>query len=446
MLFSLLSLGLTGCEELLDNSGDEKDKTENPDGGGSTEIPDDPDTSTLTPGEHQQRLEQIAQHFVAFFDPAEQQVMADALYNLSEYLSYDESMDVVPGPSPYGVRSLLERSGTLEILSSASKGSMTGALTLATRATDPDYLLTLDDYAGYEFVWNPSTEEWDEGEISGNRIRAAWDNAEVVVNWINSNQTYEIEVHEEVYVVYIPQQVEMLFQVGGQEQLYLLLQPNYADAYTIRPAVTMRLVGGFEVKVNASATRQGIGVTALMTKSGTHLLKATAEVAINDLTDTENWLEEVTDEYYGDSWTECFIGEYIYEQVKTGAFRLDILEATLCGEGNFRQLLDEFEDINDEESRDGCTLLCNLINEQVVAYLLYNDTQEKVADVKAQPMRDSYYDSWSGEYYDEYLPEPVLIFGDGSKFSIDSYFTENKFADLLDSIEELIQGYIALVD
>lgn len=78
--------------------------------------------------------------------------------------------------------------------------------------------------------------------------------------------------------------------------------------------------------------------------------------------------------------------------------------------------------------------ICALINNTVEFIALYNDTNEKIADVKTQPRRSVYND---GGYEDiDYEIDLVLVFPDGSKHVMQDYFTADSFEDLMNHLSE----------
>jgi hypothetical protein len=78
--------------------------------------------------------------------------------------------------------------------------------------------------------------------------------------------------------------------------------------------------------------------------------------------------------------------------------------------------------------------LCELINNTVEFVALYNDTNEKIADVKVQP-RISVRNDGDYEYVD-YEIDLVLVFSDGSKHVMQDYFTADSFEDLMNHLSE----------
>lgn len=137
--------------------------------------------------------------------------------------------------------------------------------------------------------------------------------------------------------------------------------------------------------------------------------------------------------------------EYFVENVKSGAVQLDVLNVSFIAQGDFKNLYHKVEELDDIYGNDGYyddekekkyyNEVCDLINDNVKAVIIYNDTKEKIADVVMQVTSDSYYG------YNEYYIEPILLFPDGSKYAFEDYFTERAFGDLFDAIEELAEEF-----
>lgn len=89
LVFSLAGFSLVSCGD------DPADGPDNEQGtGGGEDKPGEDDKSTLTPGEHQKKLEDVAKQFVAYFDAADHKELVESLAKLDSYL-YDEDEPIV---------------------------------------------------------------------------------------------------------------------------------------------------------------------------------------------------------------------------------------------------------------------------------------------------------------------------------------------------------------
>jgi hypothetical protein len=141
--------------------------------------------------------------------------------------------------------------------------------------------------------------------------------------------------------------------------------------------------------------------------------------------------------------------EYFIKNVTNGSIQIDILTLSIVAAGDFTGMYDQIEAIEDkynwwdetytvyDESQEKAYYeeICAIINNTVECVALYNDTNEKIADVKTQPRRSVYND---GGYEDiDYEIDLVLVFPDGSKHVMQDYFTAESFSRLLERLQEL---------
>ena len=85
LLFSVACFALTSCGD--DSADDKKNEQPTPpDGDDEDNRPDDGDISTLMPGEHQKKLEDVAKQFVANFNANDQKELIESLSKLSSYI------------------------------------------------------------------------------------------------------------------------------------------------------------------------------------------------------------------------------------------------------------------------------------------------------------------------------------------------------------------------
>lgn len=533
LTFSLLAFCCVSCGDDPAGSGSGNGNDDNDqNGGGSKPIED---VSTLTPGEHQTKLENIAKEFVGYFDAEDSRALIESLSKLDGYLNDDEEYGigipfyqsvyptsggefdltvhiprlyyeenpVIQSPSfvssvriektqnepevriiinvsaseshdaihisdSYGdlictiglypdlsARGMawFKSSGTLACLKQAAGFSGEAVAQFAIAATQPDYTINLNDYAGSVYTYNHETEDWDQTEVSGNTIIARWDDSEATLTWSNTTKTWEGDVdYDKNAKVYVPEEITVTVKVAGREELTLKVQPNLSSNYELAPYATMRLNGGYTFTVDADASRTGVRAAVTVAKNNTIIAASKGTLSINDLTDTSNWFDKETyswegwnGETYTEEWTSCVVDDYICDNAKTGEITLDVLSATIHAQGDIKKVVLGADEIDDTSSKNGATLLSALINANMTSFLLYNDENKKVADIVVQPYL-SYNEYWGGEMHEEWDQEPVLVFPDGSKFAFEDYFTSKKFSSLIDAIETLFDAYSSFVE
>jgi hypothetical protein len=184
-----------------------------------------------------------------------------------------------------------------------------------------------------------------------------------------------------------------------------------------------------------------------MKKGSKELISYNMAMAINDITDIEGWLIKVEEEWdgYVDEWYE-FDTERFGNSVKTGSFQINILDdVAIAASGDFLNIYDNMEELDEKYSdektyTDECV---KLINERVQAKMFYCGTNTALCDIVAQTTRDSYQDYVDGSYQTvyEYYVEPIMVFEDGTKFAFDTFFSESKFREVIDSFEKLVEDF-----
>ena len=420
-LCAAMALPMVSCE-LLENT-DPND----PDTPGQTDPnnPDDYDSnSNLTPGEHKAKLEDIALEFVDSFNVSDVEDAVNALFNLVDYLEY--------GDFPEYYSNMIK-----DVVYGVKNMSTANFMSFATRASE-DFVIDINDpdtnpYVGYSYTYDDY--EWVEKKTNDKSVKLIWDNAEATLAW-DTTKKFEYEFDDVNYIVYVPKNITFTLNIANREHVKAVVSTNVTDVKTLAPAVEVKINGGYVLNTSNSANSKGVESHSTIKKNGKTLMSAAAVVAINDVTDIDSWCKEIYCEECDENHYEFVSPEYFGNNIKTGSAQIDILSLSIVMSGDFRGLYDKYEDLEnkyDENSKKFYNEVCELINNSVAAVVVYNDTNEKVADVVAQV---AYYDDGYGA---EYYIEPILLFPDGSKYAFEDYFTERAFGDLLDKLEELAE-------
>ena len=367
--------------------------------------------STLTPGEHKAKLEDIAVEFIGYVDLADFEEISDALYCLAEYLEYDE--EYAYNELAMGIKNL----SPIHFQRFATRALEEVIIDI----NDPEY----NPLAGYVYEWNG--DEWEESKGQSHTIVVKWDDAVATASWgETTRQEWTFRELETKAVVYVPNSLTFSLKIDNKEHLNIVAKPNITDSKTLAPSVEVSLNGGYLISASVKADSHGLETHSSIKKGNKTLLNANTVVAINDFTDIDNWLK-----------TE---GEYFADQIKNGKVQIDILNLSIVGAGDFKDLLTDIDEITEglygdeydaERWRRKMEDVCDLVNEKVKLVIAYNDTDEKVADIVLQVSRDD----------EDYYVEPILLFPDGSKYAFENYFTETAFGDLIDAIEELADDF-----
>lgn len=368
--------------------------------------------STLTPGEHKAKLEDIAVEFIGYVDLADFEEILDTIYCLSEYLGYEE--EFAYNELAMGIKNL----SPIHFQRFATRALEEVIIDI----NDPEY----NPLAGYVYEWNG--DEWEESKGQSHTIVIKWDDAVATASWgETTRQEWTFRELEKKTIVYVPNSLTLNVKIDNKEHLNIVAKPNITDSKTLAPSVEVSLNGGYLISASVKADSRGLETHSSIKKGNKTLLNANTVVAINDFTDIDNWLK-----------TE---GEYFADQIKSGKVQIDILNLSIVGAGDFKDLLTDIDEITEglygdeydaERWRRKMEDVCDLVNEKVKLIIAYNDTDEKVADIVLQVSRDD---------KDDYYVEPILLFPDGSKYAFENYFTETAFGDLIDAIEELADDF-----
>lgn len=384
-----------------------------PESGNNTpgNVDDYNNASTLTPGEHKAKLEDIAVEFIGYVDLADFEEILDTIYCLAEYLEYDE--EYAYNELAMGIKNL----SPIHFQRFATRALEEVIIDI----NDPEY----NPLAGYVYEWNG--DEWEESKGQSHTIVIKWDDAVATASWgETTRQEWTFRELEKKTIVYVPNSLTLNVKIDNKEHLNIVAKPNITDSKTLAPSVEVSLNGGYLISASVKADSRGLETHSSIKKGNKTLLNANTVVAINDFTDIDNWLK-----------TE---GEYFADQIKSGKVQIDILNLSIVGAGDFKDLLTDIDEITEglygdeydaERWRRKMEDVCDLVNEKVKLVIAYNDTDEKVADIVLQVSRDD----------EDYYVEPILLFPDGSKYAFENYFTETAFGDLIDAIEELADDF-----
>ncbi|MBO7235357.1 MAG: hypothetical protein J6V05_02075 [Alistipes sp.] len=429
---------LSACEEGMPTQPQPGD-TENPDNPGTGEKPGD-STSPLTPDEHKQKLENIAIEFVDEFNTADFEALIGSLSYFEDLFEVDDEMVEVPGDEYID-----------ETTRALKSFSVAGVINAVTRASE-QFIFDINDE---DFDFNGAvidfTEDSEEPsfEYDGNlgECVVKWEDSVATFSWgeTKGQYTYIDEEEDVEYIVNIPAYINLSLKISGVEHLNINVEPNYTDNHTYAPKITIKLNGGYEIVCENIADNQKLSCAYSLSKNGKRLAGAVAAASIKDFTNPENWYYEYYDDYYNEYITEIAPDIYFEKNVTNGSIQIDILTLTLTAAGDFTGMYDKIEAIEDkynwwdetytvyDESQEKAYYndLCELINNTVEFVALYNDTNEKIADIKVQPRR-SVYDE--GDI--DYEIDLVLVFPDGSKHVMQDYFTADSFEDLMNHLSE----------
>lgn len=136
--------------------------------------------------------------------------------------------------------------------------------------------------------------------------------------------------------------------------------------------------------------------------------------------------------------------DYIYENYETiggnaSAVVSILTEAQLKGScSDISAMVRELDNLEWDSSIESARQEAAIYNKYITAGLTYDNATNFVAELEVVAYE-----------YDEYsfYTEPIIVFtSDGSRFSLEDYFTEENFGGLIDSFENLYNVYASYID
>lgn len=400
-----------------------------------------PPPSPLTPDEHKAKLETVGKDFIAKFNAEDHRTAVETIDYLIDILETsglfgeDDEDVVMPDPNP-GYNPMVQMLSSLRAV--AKSNSLTGLTTLAAEVDK----VSLADYAGV-YTYHESNEEWDKVDATG-KIELNFNNETCVLALtFEGGKDY---VYENT-AVNIPAKMTVSLKVAGSEQIGASVNTSLADNQKSADVeVKMTLNGGYAWELALNAKSNVITEVYKMSKNGEMLINSSAEITGQNLTDPDA-LES--------SEAEDLLSE--------GELSINIMDVVVKGQGDIKAIIKGVDAITESSSsKTGAQKEADIYNKYASMALYYSGGSEKVADVKMDIVKDEDdnnvgYDpapstgkmeqsangSTSYEYYDT---TPVLIFAsDGSKYDMETYFSEANFGSLIQSVKTLVNKYAAMV-
>lgn len=416
-LCAMALVSFTACNEPVEDKGPSAGNFEN---------------SELTPDAHKQRLEEIALDVLDVVDPADVEELAIALASLAERYEDEEGYEDIYALS-CAVRTL-SINGIVDVVTRASEQYIIDA-----NAEDFPYnglCLVIDEYG------EPYAEECEPGTC-----KVMWDNAVATFTWGENNGQYTMydEEYDEEYIVKIPSYINVSLAIDGVEHLNVNVEPNFTDKYTYAPNVVIKINGGYEIATQVDANSNKVGYAYSFSKDGQKIIGAAASVNVKGMTNPDNWYVEYYDEFWEEYVTYVDPSVYFVENATDAALQFDLLTLSILAVGDLDALFEKIEALEDKyviydeednynEAAEKALYeeFCKYLNKYLDIVAIYNDTQEKIADVVFQSRKIEDY-GWVN-----YTCEPILVFPDGSKFAFEDYFTADSFSTLVERISEIL--------
>ena len=386
---------------------------------------------SMTPDENKARLEEVGQKVIAKFKPEVQENLIKAVNDFQIYAN-DGNLEVYDKYAPAEFASQLA-----SVVKSTVEGANLGGI-MALAAPDSHLYEAARIYGIY--TYNGSS--WSRAE-STDKIEFRFTTEEgksVVVTAQASEGGTELTIEEETIV--IPQQVTAAVTIDGRTEFSANVRTscNFGSTVTVDIAID---ANGYVVKENVTVNPNSGSCSASFGIDGETIVAMNGTFTGNNLTNPDH----IYDNY------ETIVGN------ATAVVSI-LNEAQLKGScSDISAMVRELDNLVwDSSNIESARQEAAIYNKYITAGLTYDNATNFVATLEIAPYEyESSYttDVWNPDtqqyeqkvitnYY--YYTEPLIVFtSDGSRFSLEDYFTEENFGGLIESFENLYKIYAGYV-
>ena len=386
---------------------------------------------SLTPDENKARLEEVGQKVIAKFKPEVQENLIKAVNDFQIYAN-DGNLEVYDKYAPAEFASQLA-----SVVKSTVEGANLGGI-MALAAPDSHLYEAARIYGIYTYngsSWS-RTESTDKIEF---RFTTEGGKS-VVVTAQASEGGAELTIEGETIV--IPQQVTAAVTIEGRTEFSANVRTscNFGSTVTVDIAIN---ANGYVVKENVTVNPNSGSCSASFGIDGETIVAMNGTFTGNNLTNPDH----IYDNYETIVGNATAVVSILNEaQLKGSCSDISAMVHELYNL--------EWDSSNIESSRQEAAIY----NKYITAGLTYDNATNFVATLEIAPYEyESSYttDVWNPDtqqyeqkvitnYY--YYTEPLIVFtSDGSRFSLEDYFTEENFGGLIESFENLYKIYAGYV-
>ena len=366
-------------------------------------------TITLSPGENQQRLEDVGNRLISKFRPEVQKTLIEAVDDFINY-AYEGDLEVLDKYADNVAGNLAS-----VIKSAVAEYNFNSVTTLA----EPGK--SLYDAARVYGIYTYDGTSW-EREESSDKLEFRFnteDGKKVVATVQASKGGPELSIEGNTYV--IPQNATANVSIDGKTECAITVntQCNFGSNVDVNISLN---ANGYVITESLNANSGSGSCNIDFSIDGESIVSAASTFGGNHLTDPD----------------------YIYENYETiggnASAVVSILnEAQLKGScSDISAMVRELDNLEWDSSIESARQEAAIYNKYITAGLTYDNATNFVAELEVVAYE-----------YDEYsfYTEPIIVFtSDGSRFSLEDYFTEENFGGLIDSCENLYNEYASYID
>lgn len=394
----------------------------------SCDNKNDGTTITLSPGENQQRLEDIGNRLMSKFQPSVQENLISAADDFINYV-YEGDLEI------YDKYASNVANNLASVIKSAVAGyNFNSVTTLAVPGS------SLYEAARVYGIYTYNGTSWTREDSSDKlEFRFATEEGKQVVATAQASQGGpDLTIEGETYV--IPQNVTASVTIDGKTECTVNVNTQCNFKSTVAVNVNLE-ANGYSISQSLNANSDSGTCNVEFKINGESIVTASSAFGGNHLTDPD----------------------YIYDNYETiggnATAVVSILnEAQLKGScSDISAMVRELDNLVwDSSNIESARQEAAIYNKYITAGLTYDNATNFVATLEVAPYEDPYtYNGYNPETgnYDKpmtvynYYTEPLIVFtSDGSRFSLEDYFTEENFGGLIDSFENLYDVYASYVD
>lgn len=413
-LFAAFTIAATSCSEDNNANGENEQKSE------------------LTPDECKARMDQIGQKAIGKVNANTHKDLLITIDRFCEFLDYgdiDIERDVTKAAKAFSksIKSIVSKSRLDEVSKMSSEDSELYALT---------------QYYGI-YTYNEYTQYWDY-ENSNNSLEFHFnvDGSEAVVKAFASGKETNYNPYPG-YEVKVPENAEAYITLDNKELANVKIKFNVNDAEKSVKINATVAASGYVFSQDINVNKQNGNSISLFTINGEQMVKCTANISGNNMTDPDN----IENSAEGDGDIQD-----LFNNAKAEVVIMN--DATIKAEcSNIKNFVDELNRIDeecdyyDEYKEEYNTKICDAYNKYLSVKLFYNDRpNELVANLGMDlefDEEDGYYDYEKNEWIEGTYDYTLIITftNDDSKYDIESYFDEDYFSKLIDDAEDLADRY-----
>lgn len=393
------------------------------------------ESTKLTPDEHKEKLEKIGLDAIAKVNAADHEDLLRTMDYFYEIVD-NSNLEVERDESATAVAGMLKAAASI-----CKQNNLGGISHFASPQND---LYAAAQYYGI-YTYDESRNRWRRTD-SENSLEFHFENQvgdPVVISVSASGSETFVDLYEDGgtrYQAMIPEHAEGKVELDGETLFSLSSDLNVNNSNRTADISVTFVANGYEYKQEIHATPSNASTDLSLTINGDRILSANASVDGEDMT-TEEQINDLVDGY-GDA-QDLFKGATAEVHIMDDA----IIRASCSNIKALVDLLDDLDesyDWREQEEQEYNDKVAEAYNKYMTAELYYTDGDNVIATLSMQSYFEPYdyyygYEDEEDGYYDY---EPVITFvSDESTFSMESYFDDVSFNDLINSAEDLADEY-----